>query len=655
MNCNSTSNSACNLVLAALLALTASGLSNPATAESRHKQHEEPVVQGALAGPPVMAVVSIKDQRISLYDASGGALRARVSSGRFDYETPVGIYSVLQKQEEHYSNVYDDASMPFMQRITWSGVSLHEGQLPGYPASHGCVRLPHSFAEQIFPLTKVGMRVIIAHDDVAPIDFAHPFLLKPALLAQSDLENKSGLERQPAVATETTYDGLGTPPENGSVFQADVRKWPQRQAELAALKAIAASKAAEAEQTKAPAEDLKHVTTAKTVQRDKLAKILRAAEKVKKAVDDKLARAGRELAFAKAPARLVKWEDAKAKADAAVIAAEVKLTAATTQVQALTDQRQRGKAEKSLSSAEKAKQAAVDRAARADRDLADAKSPSKFKKEEEQKAKAEAAATGEESKLAAAKTQWQIAEDEFQLAKKESDAAEAVMAAAVGAAKDAQRKTFPVSIFVSLKTQRLYVRQGHEPVVDVPISITDPTRPIGTHIYTAVDYMTGGNDLRWNAVSLARRSYNDVAEFSDNYASRNDSGPEPFPTNARLAAAALDRLTMPPEIVARVSESVWPGSSLIVSDEALSKETGNATDFVVLISGEPQGGIKRRPKPKPAPIYNSYNYYSSGYGYGYAPSYGSKYFYGTKPVRAYDRYGRPIRTAPPSKPVFNWW
>ena len=83
--------------------------------------------------------------------------------------------------------MYDDASMPFMQRITWSGVSLHEGQLPGYPASHGCVRLPHSFAEQIFPLTKIGMRVVIARDDVAPVEFSHPLQTRPTTLAQDVL------------------------------------------------------------------------------------------------------------------------------------------------------------------------------------------------------------------------------------------------------------------------------------------------------------------------------------------------------------------------------------------------------------------------------------------------------------------------------------
>ena len=150
-----------------------------------------------------MAIVSIKDQRVSLYDANGGALRARVSTGRTDYETPVGIYSVLEKQEEHYSNVYDDASMPFMQRITWSGLALHGGVLPGYPASHGCVRMPNDFAEQIFPLTKIGMRVIVAHDDVAPVEISHPLLLKPP----SAVINS-------ASATSASYDAQG--PDRGT-------------------------------------------------------------------------------------------------------------------------------------------------------------------------------------------------------------------------------------------------------------------------------------------------------------------------------------------------------------------------------------------------------------------------------------------------------
>ena len=104
-----------------------------------------------------MAVVSLSQQRVTIYDADGKILQAPVSTGQKGYETPAGIYSVIEKNREHYSNLYDDASMPFMQRLTWSGIALHAGVLPGYPASHGCIRMPHAFAEQLFELTKLGL------------------------------------------------------------------------------------------------------------------------------------------------------------------------------------------------------------------------------------------------------------------------------------------------------------------------------------------------------------------------------------------------------------------------------------------------------------------------------------------------------------------
>ncbi len=615
------------------LAMAASSATDGALAQSRLTKNQnfesEQADHGSLATPPVMAIVSIKNQNISLYDANGGAMRARVSSGKFDYETPVGIYSVLQKQEEHYSNVYDDASMPFMQRITWSGVSLHEGQLPGYPASHGCVRMPNSFAKQIFPLTKIGMRVIVARDDVAPVELAHPFLLKPPAL--------QGV----AAATETAYE----PGSDVSVFQADVRNAPEREIELNALKAIAAKKASEAELTKGPAEGTKRITAEKTVERDKLAKVVRAAEKVKRGAEDKATRLARELVRAQDPARLKKWEEAKTKAIAAAAAADVKLAALAAQGTSASEGRERKKADKALRQAQSNKRSSDQNVARAERSLADAASPSNWKKLGEQKAKADAVAAAADAKLVAAKTLLQPAEDALQAAKKESDQTESVKVAAETAAKEALRRTMPVSIFVSLKTQRLYVRQGHEAVLDVPVTIADPDRPIGTHVFTAVDYTQGANDLRWTAVSLARRNSADFAELSDDrYPRRYDSRREPLQTNATIASAALDRLTMPPEILQRVAASVWPGSSLIVSDEGPSKETGNSTDFVVLISGEPQGGIKRRPKPAPIPQYRYNPYYGyGGYGASYAP----------RPTVRYDRYGRPFRVQ--QKPVFSWW
>src|SRR6266852_9163193 len=128
---------------------------------------------------PIMAIVSLRNQRITAYDAKGWVLRAPISSGQKGRETPAGIFSVIEKQAEHYSNLYDDASMPHMQRITWSGIALHGGPLPGHPASHGCVRMPYGFAERLFGKTRLGMRVIIAPGGAAPVEIAHPALLEP--------------------------------------------------------------------------------------------------------------------------------------------------------------------------------------------------------------------------------------------------------------------------------------------------------------------------------------------------------------------------------------------------------------------------------------------------------------------------------------------
>src|SRR5262249_51473480 len=114
-----------------------------------------------------------------VYDSDGWILRAPVSTGQKGRETPAGVFSVIQKEKDHYSNLYDDAYMPNMQRITWSGIALHGGPLPGHPASHGCIRMPYGFAERLFERTAVGMRVIIAPHDAAPVEIAHPALFSP--------------------------------------------------------------------------------------------------------------------------------------------------------------------------------------------------------------------------------------------------------------------------------------------------------------------------------------------------------------------------------------------------------------------------------------------------------------------------------------------
>src|SRR5579864_414680 len=135
------------------------------------------------AGEPIMAIVSIKSQQVTFYDANGWILRAPVSTGVTGRETPAGVFAVIEKDKDHHSTLYDDAWMPNMQRITWNGIALHGGPLPGYAASHGCVRMPFGFAEKLFDKTRIGMRVIIAPDDAAPVEFSNPALFEPSAQA----------------------------------------------------------------------------------------------------------------------------------------------------------------------------------------------------------------------------------------------------------------------------------------------------------------------------------------------------------------------------------------------------------------------------------------------------------------------------------------
>ena len=132
-----------------------------AEAAGRRRAPEVEAVAPRIAGDPIMAIVSLRSQIVTVYDAKGWILRAPVSTGQKGRETPAGIFSIIQKQAEHYSNLYDDAYMPNMQRITWSGIALHGGSLPGYPASHGCIRMPFDFAAELFDQTSVGLRVIV--------------------------------------------------------------------------------------------------------------------------------------------------------------------------------------------------------------------------------------------------------------------------------------------------------------------------------------------------------------------------------------------------------------------------------------------------------------------------------------------------------------
>ena len=194
-------------------------------------------------------------------------------------------------------------------------------------------------------------------------------------------------------------------------------------------------------------------------------------------------------------------------------------------------------------------------------------------------------------KLETTRRQVQPAIDQAEQARKTADDAAAAKNVAEEQARIARRKLWPVSIFVSRKTGRLYVRQGFEPVMEFDVAARDPDKPVGTHVYTA-GY--DGDALVWQAVSLGGSSTR----------VRSDNSAEPL--------SVLDRISIPQEVSDLVSESVLAGTSLIISDEGPYKETGPATDFIIVMRGEPQGGLKMRPvepqvaavrlyRPKPRP------------------------------------------------------
>jgi hypothetical protein len=163
------------------LALMATLTALTADAAARQTRRAPPAEATAPreAGEPIMAIVSIKSQKVTFYDAEGWILRAPVSTGITGRETPAGVFALLEKDKDHHSTMYDDAWMPNMQRITWNGIALHGGPLPGYAASHGCVRMPYGFAEKLFDKTRIGMRVIISPIDAEPVEFSHPALFVP--------------------------------------------------------------------------------------------------------------------------------------------------------------------------------------------------------------------------------------------------------------------------------------------------------------------------------------------------------------------------------------------------------------------------------------------------------------------------------------------
>ena len=169
------------LTTAAAVTFFAVDLANALTRSSSDLKPGEFLWQPELAPDgPVVIIVSIPDQLVHVYRNGVEIAVSTCSTGKPGHATPTGVFTILQKDKDHHSSTYNNAPMPNMERLTWSGIALHAGNLPGYPASHGCVRLPKAFSANLFGITHLGVPVIIADARSQPADVVHPsFLLPP--------------------------------------------------------------------------------------------------------------------------------------------------------------------------------------------------------------------------------------------------------------------------------------------------------------------------------------------------------------------------------------------------------------------------------------------------------------------------------------------
>jgi lipoprotein-anchoring transpeptidase ErfK/SrfK len=361
---------------------------------------------------PLHIIISIKRQQLTLYAGGVPVAHSQVSTGVPGHPTPQGVFSVLEKQIYHESNIYSAAPMPYMQRITWSGVAMHQGVVPNHPASHGCIRLPAEFARRLWGMTKVGARVIIAQDDVAFADISNKRLFTALPQATAEAPPAPGKVR---VATNA---GVTDAPLKGSI-DANV------------------------------SED---------------ARIERAIDQM---VQAGTAEADVYLSEAHAPQHL-------------------------------------------------------------------------FEKP-----------------------------------------------AGAEAAKDPMLRPGPISVYISRKLNKLFVRKGFSEVFETPVTIAQPDEPLGTHVFTALDGK-GDGTMRWNVASLPTERMVKPGKY---LMTRTPSGEKlrkelVAPTHELLPPgdpnAALERITIPEDALARINELMSPGASLIISDLGLSYETGRGTDFIVL-------------------------------------------------------------------------
>jgi lipoprotein-anchoring transpeptidase ErfK/SrfK len=553
----------------------------------RHSNRKPEVVEketGAKPQGPLIIAISIDKQKVRIYDANGFFAESPVSTGMKGHSTPMGVFSVIQKDKFHHSNIYSGAPMPYMQRITWSGVAMHAGVLPGYPASHGCIRMPMAFAVKMWNWTRMGARVIVTPGEITPANFSHPLLMAQKVMPQPAVAEEPKADA-PAVKTDKGADAGATIKSENSEANLELRSTVGH-ASLPATPLRAQTHTADASGAM-PASHLPITMSDAPAGRPEAKPEAPQSEPVKSEAEA-------------APAKNAETVSSDGKpAEAQASSSEAKSSEAAT-----AEEEQTGATDKNGKKVDEAQAPAGD-AAKA------GVSSSETAKTEDTPAEAKVEAKSVEAKPDDVKTEAAKVEspkvdapkvDEPKAAEKPVKAvAVAPTAAPIDVKKDTARlpgaaaaakpqppkRTGQIAVFVSRKDSKLYVRQEFKPLFEVPVTIAPSDRPLGTHVFTAETDKSDPNQLRWSVVTLPMTARNAARiEDEDRPARRRKTAaapvemkPAPVPDSP---AEALDRITVPPDAMTRIAEALTTGASIVVSDLGVNQgETGEGTDFIV--------------------------------------------------------------------------
>src|SRR6266404_5087259 len=446
---------------------------------------------------PLIIAISIEKQSLKIHDANGFFAETPISTGMRGHPTPMGVFSIIQKHKFHHSNIYSGAPMPYMQRITWSGVAMHAGVLPGYPASHGCIRMPMAFAVKMWNWTKMGARVTITPGEITPASFSHPLLATKRVVPK------------PVAASEP---------------QADAP--PPTQAENAAAAEAAPKPVIEGASVELRSTVGHHNGVTPVIAEQTAAASLQAQTRTAYASGD--------------------------------------MAAARTSV-TMSDGVTAANRDKTTSANDKPADAAKLEAAANESVKAEAKP------EESTKGGTDINPGAQDMKQDQATTP-----DKKAVAPKPDLPANATT----------PKRTGQIAALISRKDSRLYVRQNFSALFDVPVTIAPSDRPLGTHVFTVRVDKDDASVLRWSVVSLPAPVRYVERHYEDERALRRRKIAGAVEMKALPAAnspaEALDRLTIPADAMARITEALSTGGSIIVSDQGITAgETGEGTDFIV--------------------------------------------------------------------------